>query len=67
MRNGAQRHHRAIIGIDVDRLQRLRICQKLGIHLEDDVVLIDPHVDVRDLPLPEGIIQRAIDRGHRNA
>ena len=39
-------------------------CSRLG--LENDVMLIEPLVEGRDLALPKSIIQRVIDRRRRN-
>jgi hypothetical protein len=40
---------------------------KLGIGLKDHVILVQLGVNRRDLPLPEGVVKRVVDRCRQNS
>ena len=54
-------------GLDVDRLQRVRVLLVGGRDLEDDVVLVERREDVRDLALAEGVVERVVDELRQDA
>ena len=58
---GAERHHLAGAGLDVNLVQGLRRELVLGLHLEHDAVLIELGEDGRDLALPEGVVERVVN------
>ena len=53
-------------GFDVDFLKGAWIGQEDGVGLQHDVVLVEPAVQRRDLPLAEGVIKGVVDRRRRN-
>lgn len=57
----------AVGGFDVDLVQRLRADFLAVLRLQHHTVLAGLRVDGRNLPLPERVIQRIRDIGHRNA
>src|SRR6266571_1612800 len=63
----AQGHLRARGGSDVDVLQRVRAPAELRLHLEHHPVLIGLREDGGDQPLPEGVVERGVDRRGRDA
>jgi hypothetical protein len=51
--------------VEVDVFQALRALPVLGSHLEHDVVLIHLRIDERYLRLTEGVVERRVQRLHR--
>src|SRR5215468_8648113 len=58
---GGERNLLARARLDVDRLERVGILLVLRRHLEDHVVLVERRVDVGDLALAEGVVERVVD------
>ena len=67
MRKRAQRHRSPARAPHVDVPQEQGILPELRRGLHDDVILIQRRVHGRDLPLPEGVVQRGVDQLRRNA
>ena len=63
----AQRHHAGGLRGDVDALQRVGAELEMGIHLLDDIVLAEGREELRDRPLAEGVVERVVDSGRRDA
>ena len=63
VRDRRERHERARGAGDVNRVERVRVLPVLRRHLHHHAVLIQPGVQRRDLPLPERVIERLVDRG----
>src|SRR5215831_10042345 len=61
-RDCAQRSLSPISGRYVDIPEGIGILRKAGIHFHDDVILVQPRIHRRHLPLTEGIVQNVIDR-----
>ncbi len=51
----------------VDIAERFRRSLELGKNFQNDMVLVDALIDVGDLALAEGIVERVIDGGNGNA
>ena len=58
---GAQRHHLAGAGLDVDLVQGLRRELVLRLDLQHDAVLVELGEDGRDLALAEGVVERVVN------
>ena len=65
--DGGQRHDAAVAAGEADILQRRQARRRLGILLEHHAILIRLSVNSGDQPLAEGVVQRVIDIGHRDA
>ena len=65
--DGGQRHDAAVAAGETDILQRREARRRLGILLEHHAILIRLSVNSGDQPLAEGVVQRVIDIGHRDA
>ena len=59
LRRGGRRH--------IELRQRRRIALIFRLRLENDAVLVGLAVDRRNLPLPEGVVERVVDDLHRDA
>ena len=60
-RDGAQRHERAIVRLDMQQRQRREILLKLRQQLHDDPVLVVRRVDGRHLARPVRVVERHLD------
>ena len=58
---GAQRHHLARAGLDVDLIQRIRGELILRLHLQHDAVLVELGEDGGDLALAKGVVKRVVN------
>ncbi len=67
VREGAERHLRAIRGFDVNILQRFGILLKLRIDFHDDVILVQLREDGGDLALAESVVKRVVNVRRKNA
>ncbi len=63
----AQQHRRPAVRLHIERAQGGGIGLEPRIELQDHVVLVELGVDGRDLPLPEGVVQRVDDGVDRDA
>ena len=63
----AQGHHCAVLGEDVDALQRIRSELILRIDFENHVIFVKRGVDPGDMTLAERIVERVVDRRRRDA
>ena len=66
-RERRERHERARARAHVDVAQGRRRLLELRAHLEHDAVLVEALVHRGDRPLPEGVVERLVDRLDRHA
>src|SRR5262249_39425470 len=61
-RDGAQRNKLAVGAREIDVIKAIRILAEFRISFHHHVVLVQPRVYGRYLPLPEGVVKRVINR-----